>query len=182
MSSDPYADAARLRAQISDAVLAIGAVLADTEALARPSAVDELRQALDDLADAAAQFVDLLDWIDESDLPPGLRAALARPGAHEISIDPATGKVTRGPTPLEAGEPLPALVHTADMGEAYDTARLDLADLGVSDDPGNPHRRYRYRLRAIRDPMDIDGPHEHASLYLDDSGARRLAAMLRRRS
>lgn len=188
MSADPYAYAAALAERLERAAGGPSAVLERSDALARQSDRDELRDLVDELADAARSFAALLDWVEESSLPPGLRAALDRPGVHELGVDPASGQArVVGSNPLEAGEPLAALVHTAEMGEAYDRARLDVADIGAGEnyDPANPAHRdrpYRFRVRAIADELDAElGPLEHASLYLDAAGARRLAAALRLR-
>ena len=124
MSADPYAYAAALAERLATAAGGPSAVLERSDdALARQSDRDELRDLVDEVADAARSFAALLDWVEESILPPGLRAALDRPGVHELGVDPASGQArVVGPNPLEAGEPLAALVHTAEMGEAYDRA------------------------------------------------------------
>lgn len=163
-------------------------VLEHDEALARLSDRDELRALVDEARAATRDFEALLDWADESELPPGLRDALDSPGVHEISFHRTTGAAaTAGPSPLEAGEPLRALVHTAEMGESYDRTRLDIVDLGVGedydpDDAEHVVRSYRFRIRAFAEQLDDDlGPLEHASLYLDAAGVRRATAVLRRR-
>ncbi len=187
MSADPYTYAAALAERLERAAGGPSAVLERSDdALARQSDRDQLRDLVDELADAARSVAALLDWVEESSLPPGLRAALDRPGVHELGVDPTSGQArVVGPNPLEAGEPLAALVHTAEMGEAYDRARLDVADIGAGEDydPANPEHRdrpYRFRVRATADEFDAElGPLEHASLYLDAAGARQLAAILR---
>lgn len=105
--------------------------------------------------------------------------------ADEEQQPPASGQArVVGPSPLEASEPLAVLVHTAEMGEAYDRAHLDVADIGGGEDydaanPEHRERPYRFRVRAIAEELDAElGPLEHASLYLDAAGARQLAAIL----
>jgi len=188
VSSDPYVQAQELRQRLEHTAGRLGTVLDRPEALARLSDRDELRELTAAAAAAVLDFEALLDWADESELPSGLRAALDRPGVHELSVSPKTGLAeASGPNPLEAGEPLRALVHTTEMGEAYDRARLDVVDLGLGEGYEPPGRAehvalpYRFRLRAFAEELDSElGPLEHAALYLDAPGARRLTAVLRR--
>ena len=183
MPSDPYAALVELHGALQIAAQQIGKLARHPDSLARLEERDQLRARVDEALAAAGSLAELIDWADESDLPPGLRAALDQPRWTELS----TAQSGSLPNPIEAGEPLRALVHTEAMGEAYDIAHLDLADLGLGADydPANPEHRhwlYRFRLRATAQDLDLDaGPFEHASLYLDTSGARRLAAALRQR-
>ena len=112
MTLDPYAQAQPPRERLKRAADELGDVLDRPKALARLSDRDELRQLAERAAGAAHGIEALLDRADESELPPGLRAALDRPGVHELALKPGTA-VAAGPSPLEAGEPLRALVHTA---------------------------------------------------------------------
>ncbi len=189
---DPYATLAHLVHEAHSAVELLVDATDDSEALASYKGRDALRAAAEGLTEAGERLSSLLDWADSSELPPGLRAALAKPGWSELEFDPANpGSPRRGSTPEQAGESLPALAHTDTMdAEVFDFATLDIATLppaipsrpqivpnGV---PGPDPRHARLRLRAHAAEFDAQsGPHELASLYLDAAGARRLAGLLR---
>lgn len=192
MSADPYADLARLVGDVERLVAALREAQQQDDALTQL----KVRDRLDQLSRGAIASLEaihaLVDWVEESDLPPGLRAALARPGAYEIVIDPAKPELDqsvapRGPSPASAGETLYALVHTAEMGEAFDVAALDVSTLEPGpqaqtwNGPGPDPAQARVKLRAHAAELEHDvGPHELASHYLTASSARRVAAMLRR--
>jgi len=67
--------------------------------------------------------------------------------------------------------PNPSASSAPGLDDDYDPRREEHVD-----------RPYRFRLRAIAEELDRGlGPHEHAALYFDASGARRVAVLLRRK-
>lgn len=159
------------------------------EPLTRASTRDELRTLADDLAESMRRLVALLDWVEESDLPPGLRTWVQQTGASELAYDPATGRARAAGPPGDVDEPLPALAHSSFMeGEYFEHAFLDVSSLGA---PGprnrelpehmldGPEATVKVRATTPLQEDDAEGPSEPATIYVAPRGARRLAAMLR---
>lgn len=196
MSGGAYERAHELVDSLQGAVRVLQDELGVGEGLARTEARERARGALGAVAAARAALEDLLDWVEASDLPPGLRSAVEQQGLVELRFDPSAegadaDGLVRGPSPAEAGEALPALLFCAyaDRGEEVEDGLVDVVVLpaGTSGEPprGDPSRadpvEARVRLRVTEPEWGDDAPPaELVSLYLEPRRAVRAAALLRR--
>jgi hypothetical protein len=191
VNEGPYDALARLAHALTAAAADVAQAAAAREPLAKSDTKEDLRAASERAGAAATALQQLLDWVDSSDLPPGLRTVVSTAGLSQIGLGEGGSPVALG-SPGEIDDPLRALAYSSFMGgEYFEHVNVDVTSLGA---PGprsrdlpdryldGPEATVRLRGSTVLEDGDAEGPGEPATLYFDPRGARRAAALLRLRA
>jgi hypothetical protein len=183
--SDAYGRLTEIADSVGRCAAQLGAAAAGREPLTNRGSLDELHAIAERLAEGVSSLADLLDWVEESDLPPGLRAFIAG-GASRLTVAPSTGTAAAASSPGEEDEPLPALSGAA--GGGTEAVRLSVRAVGapggrgrdVPDDVLLSTPEASVAMTALPEVLgSADGLSPSAELRVSPRGARRLAAKLR---